>query len=183
MWGIRKRGLRGGTSGESIVGFAILAPILLTVTLGIMEFSLTIFDYHRASEATRRGARLATISQPVADVGAFAAGTVITCSSSGDAISCSGLDAALPGVFDTIVAQMQAVLPAIMPENIEIEYSDSGLGDAATPGGIIPIVTVRLVGLTQSFYFIGAIPGLPDGFTFPPFTTNQMGAGLGPTGA
>ena len=180
---------RGGTwrrlgadrRGESLIGFALVAPILMLLSLGILEFSLVVFDYHRAGEATRRAARLASISTPVADVSGFAAGSTIQCSSAGGAVSCGGIDAADPAAFYAIIAEMRAILPSIAPENLEVVYSDSGIGDPTTPGGIIPLVTVRLVGLDHPFLFLCGFPGIPSGVTFPPFLTNQLGTGLGPT--
>jgi hypothetical protein len=135
-------------------------PALLLLCFGILEFSLVIFDFHRAGEATRRGARLAAISTPVADLDGFSAGTAIGCSSVGGGVSCGGAEAADPALFTAVVAEMRAVLPAIAAENVEIVYRDSGLGDAATPGGIIPLVTIRLVGLDHPFLLLSALPGM-----------------------
>ena len=106
---------------------------------------------------------------------------MIQCSSAGGAVTCGGIDAADPAAFDAIIAEMRAVLPSISPENLEVVYSDSGLGDPTTPGGIIPLVSVRLVGLGHPFLLLGGFPGMPSAVTFPPFLTNQLGTGLGPT--
>ena len=43
----------------------------------------------------------------------------------------------------------------IGPENVVIEYLDSGLGFAARPGGPVPTIQVRLDGLTFDFFFLG----------------------------
>jgi len=80
-----------------------------------------------------------------------------------------------------MIADMQQILPAIAPQNVEIEYTDSGVGDPTTPGGIIPLVTVKLVNLTHAFFFVQLIPGMPEELPFPPFTSNLLAAGLGPT--
>ena len=175
--------LAADNGGESIIGFAFAFPILVALSLGILEFSLLVFDYHRAAEATRRGARLAAISSPVPDVSGFDTGTVIGCSSSGGTVTCNGDAAAMASVFSQVVADMRGILPIIAADNVEIEYRDSGIGNPDTPGGIIPLVTARLVGLVRPLYFAGAIPGLPVTFTLPPFTTNQVASGLGPTGS
>lgn len=179
--GVKLRRLGADQRGESLIGFALVAPILIMLSLAILEFSLVVFDYHRAGEATRRAARLAAISTPVADVSGFAAGSTIQCSSAGGGVSCGGIDAADPAAFDAIIDEMRQVLPIIGPENLEVTYSDSGLGDPTTPGGIIPLVSVRLVGLDHPFLLLGGFPGISSGVTFPPFLTNQLGTGLGPT--
>jgi len=175
----RLRGLEKEESGEALIGFGILLPILVLVCLSILEFSLVVFDYHRASEATRRAARIVAISEPLIDPVNLVAGGTLNCVSSLGAVSCSGVPALSPAVFDGLVAKMQEILPTIGPENIQIDYSDVGLGDATTPGGIIPMVTVRLVDLEHPFLMLSGFPGFGPSFTYPPFTTNQLAGGIG----
>ena len=175
------RRLAPDAAGEAMLAFGILAPLLVALSLAILEFSLIIFDYHRAGEATRRGARLAAISDPVPQVAGFAAGTVIQCTSSAGGVTCGAAATGSASVFDAVLAEMRILLPSVTPENVEITYRDAGIGDPATPGGIITLVTVRLVNLAQPFYALSAIPGMPSGFTYPPFTTSLLAAGLGPT--
>lgn len=171
--------LAGDEGGEALVGFAILMPILVLVCLSILEFSLVIFDFHRAGEATRRAARIAAISSPIIDPANLAPGGVISCASSGGSISCSGVAAAQPAVFDSLIASMQEILPLIGADNVLVEYSDVGLGDATTPGGVIPMVTVKLVNLEHTFLMLSGFPGFGPSITFPPFTTNQIAGGMG----
>ena len=52
--------------GAVAIEFAFIVPALLIFTVGILEFGLILFDYHRASEATRRASRLALIQVPLA---------------------------------------------------------------------------------------------------------------------
>lgn len=170
------RRLAGDSRGVATTSFGLILPVLLAVSFGSLEFSLMVFDFHRAGEATRRAARMAVIQEPATDVSDFARGSVKTCSGGGGT-GCSG------PTFSAIVAAMQDILPSITSNNVEIEYRDSGLGDPTTPGGIIPVVTVRLVGLQQDFHLLGAIPGAPTSFTFPAMATSQTGSGLGPTGS
>ena len=175
------RRLRRDDRGEAIIGFAFVMPVLAFLSIAIFEFGLVMFDFHRAGEATRRAVRMVAISDPVADVSGFSAGSAIQCTSSGSSVSCSGSATANAGVFNAMVSEMQEILTAIGPENVEIEYRDSGVGDPTTPGGIIPLVTVKLVNLTHAFYLVQLIPGMPEELTFPPFTSNQLAGGLGPT--
>ncbi len=175
------RRLRRDDRGEAIVGFAFVLPVLVLLSLAIFEFGLVMFDFHRAGEATRRAVRLVAISDPVADLSGFSAGSAIQCTSSGVSVSCSGSAAADAGVFDAMVSNMQEILPAIGPQNVEIEYTDSSVGDPTTPGGIIPLVTVKLVNLTHAFFLVQLIPGMPEELTYPPFTANLLAGGLGPT--
>ena len=39
--------------GAVAIEFALILPALLVFTIGVLEFGLILFDYHRASEATR----------------------------------------------------------------------------------------------------------------------------------
>ena len=169
------------TRGEAIVGFALLMPVLIAVSLAILEFSLVVMDYHRAGEATRAGARHFAISEPVANVSGFGPGSVLTCTSSGTSVTCSGAAAENPAVFNAAVASIQTILPSVTPQNIEVEYRDSGIGDATTPGGIIPVVSVRLINLQRPYTVMTFVPGIPSTITFPTFSTSQMAGGLGPT--
>jgi len=175
----RLRGFGKEETGEALIGFAILLPILILVCLSILEFSLVVFDYHRASEATRRAARIVAISDPLIDPANLIAGGTLNCVSSLGTVNCSGVPALSPAVFDNLIAKMQEILPIIGPENVQIEYSDVGLGDATTPGGIIPMVTVRLVNLEHTFLMLSGFPGFGPSITYPPFTTNQIAGGIG----
>lgn len=47
--------------GAAVVEFALIASLLLTLLIGIMEFSRITFYWNAATEATRLGARLAVV--------------------------------------------------------------------------------------------------------------------------
>ena len=168
-------------SGEAAVGFAFVMPALVLICLSILEFSLVVFDYHRASEATRRGVRTVALSLPIMEVSGLASGGTVSCTSSGGGVSCTGAAAVQPAVFDTMVAEMQAIQPDIQAANVVVEYADVGLGDATTPGGIIPMVSVSLVNLDRPFLMLSGFPGFGPSLTYPAFSTSQMGSGLGPS--
>jgi Flp pilus assembly protein TadG len=184
MWAIKRlpklQRLFADCRGESLIGFGFLLPLLLLVSFGAVEMALVAFDFHRAGEATRRAARIAVIADPVIDVDGFTAGATSTCTGSGTSVTCTGMAAAAPATFNQIVADMQSVMPAIQAQNIQLVYSDSGLGDATTPGGIIPLVTIRLINMQRPFLMLSGVPGIPNEYTLPDFETSQMGAGLGP---
>lgn len=165
--------------GEAAIGFGLLLPLLVLMCLTILEFSILIFDYHRAGEATRRGARTVVISAPIIDPDSLVSGGVIVCTGTGGGVSCNGGSAQAPEVFLVMITEMQEILPQIQHENVEVEYRDVGLGDATTPGGIVPLVTVRLVNLSHTFLMLQGFPGFGLSIPFPPFTTNQLAGGLG----
>lgn len=171
------RGLRGwldGEAGETLIGFAFAVPILLGLCFATIEFGLVAFDYHRAGEAARRGARLATITLPVADTSGFGPTSTATCGSTGT-VSCTGAATLRPENFDAVLATMREIYPALTAANVEIVYTASGIGEAGTPAGILPLVTVRLRNVEHTYLMLAFIPGMPAKLVFPPFTTNQIG--------
>lgn len=160
------------------VSFALVIPLIAIVSVAILEFASVSLDYHRAGEATRRGARLAAILPPVADLSALPANASVTCTSSGEMAACGGGSVVAPETFDSVIASMSAMLPAIADENIEIIYSQSDLGDASTPGGILPLVQVRLSGVDHSYAVLASlVPGLPSTLILPDFSTTLLSGG------
>lgn len=160
---VRLRALWRDTGGNSLVGFALLLPALLGFSFAILEFSLVAFDFHRANEATRRIARAATMLPPLVDQNTLTSATTAQCTGS----SCTGLAA--------LTAEAQQIYPNITVDNVEITYTMTTVGDLATPGGIKPLITVRLTGLTHEFLLLRAIPGVPANMTLPPFLTSMLG--------
>lgn len=165
--------------GEAMVSFGLMLPVLVALTFGVLEFSLITFDFHRAAEAARRGARAAAIGDAVTSVAGLSAGAAVSCTSSGGVATCGGSGGSQAN-FDAVVAGMQQILPAIEPANVRITYEHSGIGDPATPGGILPMVTVELVGVEHKYLVLQAIPGIGASFVYPPFTSNYLAAGQGP---
>lgn len=48
-------------SGQELVEYAMILPLLLLLLVGIMEFSIIIFSYDTIANAAREGARVAII--------------------------------------------------------------------------------------------------------------------------
>lgn len=164
--------LRRDRSGAAAVEFAFILPALLMLTAGLIEFSMVLYDFHRAGEATRRAIRAALINPPLAELDNVAA-TSIVCTSGG----CTGAAATgdMATSFAAIVAAMQTINPDIANTNVVVAYSASGLDDVATPGVVTPVVTVSVTGLTYTYIMTGFIPGLPTTFSFPDFSTSALG--------
>ena len=159
----RLRALWRHTEGNSVIGFALVLPALLGFSFAILEFSLVAFDFHRANEATRRIARAATMIAPLVNQNTLTTAQTAQCTGS----SCTGLDA--------LTADAQQIFPNITVDNVQITYTMTTVGDLATPGGIKPLITVRLTGLTHEFLLMRAIPGVPANMTLPPFVTTMLG--------
>lgn len=164
-------------SGASAAEFALVLPLLLLLLLGIIDTGRLAWEMNQAEKATQVGARVAVVTDAIAPglttesyvgktvgsvtltqgdlIPAAALGT-ITCSSVSNAVACTCTTSPCPATLGTadatsfgrIVTRMQGMYGRIVADNVEIQYSGSGLGFAGDPNGmeIAPIVTVRLVG-------------------------------------
>ena len=61
-----------GESGQTLVEFAALLPVLCLLLFGIIQFGVTFHDYITVTDASRVGARKAAVSRFVGDSGASA---------------------------------------------------------------------------------------------------------------
>lgn len=171
------RRFRDNEDGAFILEFAIAFPILLTLTFGLLEFSLVVFDYQRAAEATRRGIRLTIIRAPIPNTAQLLEGSVIQCTSTGGAVSClNGSPSATANErFQALLAEMQLIYPTLVEENVVITYEGSNVGAAGSAGGILPLVTLQLVNLRHDM-MTGGMVGIPY-IDFPDFKTSVLGPG------
>lgn len=165
---LMKRLLRD-TRGNALVGLAFLLPIVLGLSFGILEFSVLIFDFHRANEATRRIARQAAMVEPLVDQTTLINNGSATCTGTG----CANLAA--------LTAVAKSAFPRIGPENVAITYSLTEIGDLDTPGGVKPLITVRITGLQHDFLLFNGLAGVPKSLTFPPLTTSMLGRWFEPS--
>ena len=69
------------------------------------------------------------------------------------------------------------IFDRITPENVSVQYSNTGLGFAGRPGGPVPTITVTLTGLTYQFFALGALLGFGD-VTMPDFKVTMTGEDL-----
>jgi Flp pilus assembly pilin Flp len=54
------------------------------------------------------------------------------------------------------------IFPRIMPANVKIVYTQTGLGYAGRPGGPMPTITVSLQNLPFQFFFLRGLMGFHD---------------------
>lgn len=166
--------------GTAIVEFALILPALVIMIIVLFELLLMGLTYHQATEAARRGARMAIIARPIVEVNDIADGQKVSCkvTSEGGAVNCTtGSTMVAPATFDTILGEMKAIMPNIKETNLIVEYSPSGHGDIETPGGKIPLVTVRIVDFQHKFLMTKAANISTTGFTLPPLEVSLTGAG------
>lgn len=55
---------RARQNGAVVVEFALILMVFFALLIGIMEFGIVLFTWNSAAEATRRGARIAVVTDP-----------------------------------------------------------------------------------------------------------------------
>lgn len=164
---------RGATAAE----FGLVLPMMVVLSLGILEFTLVMLHIHQANEATRRAARVVVTSPPIADLANLPTANVL-CGGASSGVTCTGGGVTASTTFNSALAQAQLVLPTANAENLQVMYRSSGIGDITTPGGLLSQVTVSLVGVQHQFVVLQAlVPGLGPTIQLPAFATSLIGPG------
>lgn len=192
--------------GAALLEFTIVIGVLITTTLGVVEFSYLFYQWNAASKAVQVGARLVAVSDPIDSTllditgmeGGLLPGVPITpepyfdrecsgatgtCTNGGTydatamATLINGLRNVGPDPDPNGLPGMQAIFPRINASNVVVHYIHAGLGYAGRPGGMIPTITVKLVGLNFEFIFLGGLLGFSD-IAIPPMTTTITGEDL-----
>jgi Flp pilus assembly protein TadG len=156
----------------SAVEFALVLPLLLIFLFGIVDGGRFLWEFNRAEKATQMGVRYAVVTDPVmsgfagydfaTSADAIPAGNAVpvanfasaNCTSSTCACTpssagfCSGA-AVNSTAFTNVVTRMALMYPPITASNVEVDYSNVGLGFAGNPDGsdVSPLVTVKLKNL------------------------------------
>ena len=178
--------------GAAAMEFALVSIVLIMFIIGIADFGRALFEWNQATKATQEGARVAIVSDLVAEglqnfdglafVGngtpvplASVAPNPIICTSAG----CNGYGPLDAVAFNRIATWVGANYARAQPENIVIEYRHIGLGFAGNPVGpdIAPAVTVRLQNL--QFDFIGSVLFGLAPIQMPDFATTLTGEDFG----
>jgi Flp pilus assembly protein TadG len=203
------RALAAARDGAVMVEFTIIAALLLTVTCGMVDFSLALYQWNAASKATELGGRLAAVSDPVSSDLSTLTGLSSgvnpgdsmpyfkrVCSGSSQSCSSGGTYSA--AAMNTIVygrgktgcgtvasGQLTAmcdVYPGLTTSNVTITYEQTGLGFAGKPGGPTPTVTVEVTGLTFDFVFLNGLLGITP-MNMPTMRSTITGEDLSTTGS
>lgn len=169
--------------GAFAIEFGLVAPMMIALSAAILEFILLFSDYQGANEATRRGVRAVLIADSLADLtGLDAPGsTPVTCSSTdtvlsgSTTVSCTTTKTTdADTIFQGVVGEMKAILPAIRPIDVRISYSQGGVD--VDPDGPLktPLVTVSLNNVQHNVLFISNFFGLPTSWTLPSFSASRL---------
>jgi hypothetical protein len=161
--------LRRDCGGAALVEFALVLPMLLLLSLGVLDFGLAFWKYAVAEKAAAVGARWAATRGPLyhfpADADCFTANGTIpsgtSCAVAGGPAgawvrTCPG-DAACQDLSG-LVAAIRKIAPFVQAENVEVEFRGSTLGYVGR-GAPAPLITVRLKGLTYDFVAVGRLLG------------------------
>ena len=144
-------------SGVATVEFAIVAGVLLTVIIAIIDISRLYFSVASLNEATRRGARVAAVC-PVGDP---AIAQIAVFNVSGNAGS-------------------SPIVTGLQTQHIDVEYLDVNGAPVGSPAGagfgFIRYVRVRING---GFQLQTVIPGVSQLITVPGFAATLPRESLG----
>jgi Flp pilus assembly protein TadG len=204
--------LRDDTDGAAFLEFTVFAMFFFTFLFGIVEFSLSYYQWNAGTKAVQLGARLAAVSSPVAtelavanwDLADYEPGDIVAIDD-GFTIVCSGATAECnddPAAYDadamnTLVygrgnsSCAEATSPnfgmcrlftRVKPENVVVTYTYTGLGYAGRPGGPVPTIRVELVDLKMQFFFFDALFGLND-YDIPGLASTVTGEDLSIAGS
>lgn len=141
-------------SGLTTVEFAIVAVVLITVILAVIDISRLYFTVASLNEATRRGARVAAVC-PVDDPAIAQAAVFNELGETGSS---------------TIVDGLQT-------QHIDVEYLDANGAPVGSPAANIAYVRVRIDGFQLRTF----IPGLPQIIPVPDFAATLPAESLGIT--
>ena len=182
-FGFARRFVRN-EDGAFIIEFAITFPVLILLSFGLLEFSLVVFDYQRAAEATRRGVRVAIIQAPIPNTAALlppepggAPGSYIVCTAPGGVVECTGgsPSANADALFASMLAEMKEIFPSLTSENVVITFEGTNVGEEGEVGGVFPLVTLQLVDVAHEM-IVGNLIGVAR-IPFPDFKATVLGNG------
>ena len=185
---------RKNTSGATLVEYTLVFVILMVLSFGLIEFGIVLHQYNAAETATAVGARFVATRGPVvtgiSDCGVPTnqpAGTMcrnvagasswgpIVCNAAAPSGSCQG------AVLNELVARMQQFAPQIEAQNVQVELRGAGLGFVGR-GSPVPMVTVRLTGMTYDFIALDDLLGFGT-LAMPGFDATLVGEDLNGAGA
>jgi hypothetical protein len=194
-------------TGTTMVEFSIVMVLFFLLTFGLVEFGYLLYQYNSAAKAAQVGARLAAVSDPVwtplttltssgTPGSAWQTNYNVTCG--GSSQTCSGTSAGAALTYGSAAMQrivygrgqttcgvvgtdgdagMCDIYDRITPQNVQIEYQNTGLGFAGRPGGPVPTITLTLTGLTYQFFGLAGLMGF-NTITMPDFKVTMTGEDL-----
>jgi hypothetical protein len=176
------------TDGAAGAEFALVLPVMLLFLLGIIDVGRYMWSINQLEKATQMGARMAVVTDMVpSDLASMNFGIALgqgakipaanfgelTCDKFPGSLSCSCVSncsgigmTADATAFGLVATRMHQIAPIIADTNVQIRYTNSGLGYAGDPNGpdVAPIVTVSAENVpfvSLIFQFVGVTLTLP----------------------
>ncbi|MCF6127256.1 pilus assembly protein [Mesorhizobium sp. M7A.F.Ca.CA.001.07.2.1] len=170
--------------GTATVEMAIVSTLLFALVFGFVDFGYALYQWNSATKAVQAGARLASISDPVAPqistagptttpgspvvANSFAYvcnGATSTCSCTGahcvagvwSATNFSRIFAGDDGICGPVAGSRPGMCdfdPLLLPANVVIRYSATGLGYQTRAAGNVPTISVSLQNVNFQFFFL-----------------------------
>lgn len=167
-------------SGTVSVEAAFITGIIVLITGAGIELSYGLWQWNATQQATRSAARIAAVSDPVAKELETMTGLTndtesgdpmpaysITCSGSSQSCTAGNFNNSefnrlifgpdndgVCGPKSRPLSGMCDILKKITPDNVTVNYSNSGLGVAGSPANIRPIITLTTSGIDMDFVFL-----------------------------
>lgn len=192
----------GDQRGAAAVETAIVAPFLFMAVIGMFDLGVLLFRWNQAVEATRVGARIAAVSDPVSaelatmtgletgvepgdPAGAYerlCAGGAQTCS--GGTYSAPAFSRVFHGPGSAACGDaggrdrlgMCDAFSQLQPAHVTIQYRNSGADSAGVAGALRPVITVRVSGAPSGVSLLGQM--LPALRTLPAAETTVVAEDL-----
>jgi Flp pilus assembly protein TadG len=149
-----------GQRGGSLMEFVFIAPWFFMLLVGIVAAGNLFFAHNALVDATRRGARFATMTAAATPAGTLR--TTNGCDTTGPNLAAIQNYA----IYGNTAGTGENV-SGLSPSNICVEYSGFGVATGT--------VTVSIVNFNRSF----VIPGISQVINMPPYRTTLSGESAG----
>nr|WP_263492906.1 TadE/TadG family type IV pilus assembly protein [Mesorhizobium sp. CA16] len=190
-----------------MVEMTIVSTLLFTLVLGFVDFGYALYQWNAATKAVQIGARLASISDPIAPEIATAGPTATpgapviagsfayVCNGATSTCTCTGAYCVngvwTPANFNRIYAGDDGIcgavagsrpgmcdfFPLLQPANVVVSYTATGLGYQTRATGAVPTITVSLQNVTFQFFFLQGLMGFGN-ITMPSMLSTVTGEDL-----
>jgi Flp pilus assembly protein TadG len=127
---------RTNESGQAVVEFAVILPVLLMILFAILQFGIVFNNYIQVTAAAREGARKAAVSRSLGTAGAETAAT-------------TSAKAAAPGLTQSSITVTYPNSPTFaqgsdVTVQVTYPYSISILGIIVKSGNLTSSTTMRV---------------------------------------
>lgn len=173
---IRRRRLGRDQRGSVATEFAMIVPVLVMLTVAIVEFTVFLYDWQIVTNATREGVRAALIAPNIATLTNLStAGAVVSCQWTGSATCTNGaVTTDADTIYTGIVTVMQDLVPEITATMVKIDYTFSSTDNLATSSLKTPLISVRLEGFVHTFVVLDLFVGIPINWELPAFESSRL---------